>query len=379
MIKIIDSGVIFRNPMPNYKVDQAWEPGLVQLSDQEFLCSFRRGPARDAADCYYAQCRSTDGGKTYVDEGLIWEPEGDDRPYSYVSSYTTLLEDGTLLLAGLRWDRSGPDMYVYNPKTLGSVPCQGVIFRSNDRGHTWTPPEVVVSPEGRTGDPTGRVVPLKDGRLLLAFETWKEYDDPGLANQASLMFFSSDGGHTWDDYAVAVQDPEGRLVYWNGMPTRLQDGRIYVMYWVKDYISDEDFNVRATWSEDEGRTWIDVFDTGIVGQPGCSIDIGGGRVLAAYSRREADRPGIYVTISEDGGRTWPSFEEHVAIWDAGGGPITGSDVSKEERAREVDFDGGVMDFSKPDALLLPNGDAYIGFWATIGIVQHLRWCRLRVS
>ena len=380
MINIVDSGIIFCNPIPNYKVDQAWHPGLVRFDENKILCSFLRGPAINAVNCHYARCRSTDGGRTYVDEGLIWGPEGDDRPYSYVSSYGTLLDDGTLLLAGLRWDRSGPDINIYNPKTLGGVACQGLIFRSTDKGRTWSAPEVVVSPEGRTGNPSSRIIPLTDGRQLLPFETWKEYDDSKPAMQSALALFSSDNGHTWDDYAVVAHAAQGSFVYWNGMPTRLDDGRIYVMYWVKEYgDNDRDLPAHATWSDDEGRTWVDLFDTGIVGQPGCSIDIGGGRVMAAYSRREAHAPGIYAAVSEDGGRTWPPFEKHVAIWDASSRQSTMRSHQETGVPSEVEFDGGFIDFSKPDALLLPNGDTYIGYWATIGLVSHLRWCILRVS
>jgi hypothetical protein len=372
---VTDKGVIYQNPTPTLKPDQATMPGLVWLSDREFLCVFRRAPASEAIDAFYGICRSTDGGRTYVDQGLLWDPKGDDRAYSYVYAYPTLMPDGALILAGSRWDRSGEDWQIYNPITLGGLPIQSLIFTSRDGGRTWTPPQVVVSPQGRMANSSGRIIPLKDGRLLLPVETWKAYDDPNPPMQSSLALFSSDGAKTWKDYAVVAHDPRGCIIYWNGMFTRLRDGRLFVMYWTKDYQSGKDLTIHATWSEDEGRTWTEPYDTGILGQMGSSIDVGAGRVLAAYNRRDMDNPGIYAAVSEDGGRTWPPFGEHTVIWDARGRDIIGN----RDQEHTGLFDEGLFAFGKPDALLLPDGTVYIGYWATSNFVSHLRWCRVQVK
>ena len=159
------------------------------------------------------------------------------------------------------------------------------------------------------------------------------------------------------------------------MFTRLQDDRIFVMYWTLNYETGKDFTIDATWSEDEGRTWVEAYDTGIPGQMGSSIDIGGGRVLVVYNRRNVDDPGIYVAISEDGGRTWPSFENHTVIWNATGRDIS---VSRDQEDLGI-YEEDLMAFGKPDAHLLPNGEVYIAHWATINSVAHLRWCRLQIG
>ncbi|MDP7396424.1 MAG: sialidase family protein [Lentisphaeria bacterium] len=375
MPRIKETGIILRNPAPQFKSEQAWMPGLVQLGDKEFLCVFKRAAAIEAVECYFARCRSTDGGKTYVDEGVLWGPEGDDKSYSYGYAYPELIADGTLLLTGYRWDRSGQDRHIYNPDTLGAVPVDTLIFRSADGGHTWSPPQVVNSPDGRMGNASGRVVPLKDGRLLLPFETWKPYDDPNPPMQSSLALFSSDSGRTWDEYAVVAHDLEGRLLHWNGMFTRLQDDRLFVMYWTKDYHTGQDLTVHATYSEDEGRTWVEPYDTGIEGQMGSSIDVGGGRVLAVYNRRDVDNPGTYAVISEDGGRTWPPLEEHLVVWDARSRDIMGS---RDQEDKSI-YEEGLFAFGKPDAHLLPNGEVYVGYWCTSGFVCQLHWCRLQVE
>jgi hypothetical protein len=159
------------------------------------------------------------------------------------------------------------------------------------------------------------------------------------------------------------------------MFTRLQDDRLFVMYWTKDYHTGQDLTVHATYSEDEGRTWVEPYDTGIEGQMGSSIDVGGGRVLAVYNRRDVDNPGTYAVISEDGGRTWPPLEEHLVVWDARSRDIMGS---RDQEDKSI-YEEGLFAFGKPDAHLLPNGEVYVGYWCTSGFVCQLHWCRLQVE
>ena len=374
MIEILDTGIIVKNPVPQLRAEQAYFPGLVQLSEQEFLCCFRKATAGESVDGRYALARSMDGGKTWQEEGLLWNPDGDERAYSYGYVYPTRLPDGSLIASGYRFDRSDPERpFIYNPKTLGWLPIDAVLFRSTDGGHTWTPPQVVPPPDGMTGNCSGRVIPLPDGRLLLPFETWKPYEDPNPPRQRSLALFSRDGGLSWDEYSVAAMDPHARLLYWNGMFARLTDGRIFVMYWVKDYQSGEDRTIHATFSEDDGRTWVPPYDTGIAGQMGYAIDVGDGRVLAAYNRRDEIKPGVWLAMSDDGGRTWPT-DGHVCVWDARGRAEIGSH-DQEERGI---FDEGMMAFGKPDMLRLADGSVFLGHWATANFVSFLRWASIKV-
>lgn len=375
MGKIIEQGIISKNPVPQLKVEQAAHPGLVQLSGQEFLCCYRKASAGEAADARYALARSLDGGKVWHEQGALWDPSKDERTYSYGYGYPTLLPDGTLILSGYRWDRSNPARpFVYNPKTSGAVPCDALLFHSTDIGRTWSPPQVVPLPDGMMGNASGRVIPLSDGRLLLPVETWKTYDDPAPPRQRSMVLFSADGGFSWPEYSLAAMDPNARVLYWNGMFSRLCDGRIFVMYWVKDYETGEDLPIRGTYSEDEGRTWLKPFDTGVVGQMGSVADLGDGRLFAVYNRRDGSHPGVYGMVSEDGGKTWPQGN-HLCIWDARGRAQIGSS-DQEERGL---FDESLFAFGKPDALRLPDGTIYVAHWATHNFVTFVRWVRIEVS
>ena len=82
-VKIVDTGVISRNHNPGYEYFFACHSHLAQLSNNELLCTFQSGQALYSTDSVMKQARSTDGGKTWNSEGLIYDPVNDKRPYSY--------------------------------------------------------------------------------------------------------------------------------------------------------------------------------------------------------------------------------------------------------------------------------------------------------
>lgn len=379
MIRIIDAGVIFQNPLPSIQSLQAQFPGLCCISATEILCIYKRGSASSSVDSVYAKARSTDGGKTWSEEGLVWDKSKDERLYSYGYGYPVRLASGEILLTGYRWDRSqsDEDFNIYNPVTLGAVPCQALLFRSKDAGHTWSPPQVVPAPEGvAMANPSGRIVPLKNGGLLMPIETWNAWDDPHPVRQQSMALFSSDDGQTWNEQVTVAMDPEHRILYWNGMFSRLEDSRVLVMYWVKDTWEEKDLTIHATWSEDEGQRWVAPYHTGIIGQMGCTIDVGRGQVMAIYNRRDEQKPGIWAAISEDGARTWP-LKGHTLLWDARGIDIIGS-ADEDNRSRSL-YNEGLFAFGKPDVVSMAGGTFLASFWCTSNFVMHLRWARLVVE
>ena len=379
MIKINETGAVFQNPHPSVVPLQAQFPGYCKLSGREIICVHKRGQAMNAIETNYAVSRSTDGGMTWKDEGLIWDRRKDDRPYSYGYGYPFLKDDGEILLTGYRWDRSksDEDWNIYNPKTLGAVQCQAVLFRSKDGGRTWSAPEQIPAPKDvAMANTSGRIVKLKDGRLMLPMESWKAWDDSGPIKQRSLVALSKDGGKTWGDHVIAVMDPTYRILHWNGMFSRLSDGRIIAMYWGKDTKTEQDLTIPATYSKDEGKTWAPVYDTGMVGQMGCHIDVGNGRVLAIFNRRDEEKPGVWAAISNDYGQTWPK-DGHTCLWDARGRALCGS-LDESNRSRDI-YDEGTMAFGKPDVIHLEGNRYLAGFWATANFVMHIRYAHLTIE
>ena len=100
-LHLLDDGVIYRNPDPGFKAECAFLPNVVPLDGDEVICVYRIGQAFYSTDGTLNVARSTDGGRTWTQEGRVWDVANDDRPYSYSAPHTFRLKDGTLVLNAL--------------------------------------------------------------------------------------------------------------------------------------------------------------------------------------------------------------------------------------------------------------------------------------
>ena len=113
----------------------------------------------------------------------------------------------------------------------------------------------VVAPVG-PGNPRNSeaaIVPLTDGRLLLA---WTEFyagnaDDHGAARICGLI--SGDNGRTWSAKYTLVEN-DGRCNVMEVNFLRLRNGDLTLFYLQKN-TPDTDCRVLMRTSKDEGRTW----------------------------------------------------------------------------------------------------------------------------
>ena len=373
MIKILDSGILYRNPLPQLRPVHAIHPNLLQLSDQEFLCVYRRGVAFECTQGNIGQLRSTDGGKSWIDEGLVYDRSRDDRPYSYRGGQLTKLSNGSLFLLTSRWDRSDPDKPLYNPETEGYLPVEMLYFRSEDNGHNWSGPHLVTRAGEIIGNNSGPVLELSDGRLLLPFETWKAYDDPAPAKQRAMALFSEDGGKTWGNPTVVADGTAEQIIYWDMRIIPLGGDRLFSVFWTHDMKTDKDLQIHRSISEDGGKTWSKPVPTGIEGQVSQPVHLGAGRILLLYNLRYAERPGIMAVLSEDEGRTW-DLAHQITVWDAAGQ----TNVGTATRDRAV-ADMSTFAFGYPGGILTNDGTVLMSYWATQSCVTHIRWARLQVG
>lgn len=372
MIEIIDKGILYRNPLPQLRVVHACFPVIQELSEQEFLCVYRRGTAFESADARIAKLRSVDGGRTWTEEGVVYDGSKDDRPYCYRGGAVTKLSDGTLLIVSTRWDRFDPDKPLYSPQTEGYLPSQTVLFRSSDLGHSWSGLQVVPLPDGLLGNYSGPIIELADGRFLLPFETWKNYDDISVPKQRAMLLFSENKGKTWGNPVIVGDGVSDGVYYWDQRIISLGGLRLFVMFWVHDIKTDKDLPIHYAVSEDGGKVWSKPKSTGINGQVVCPVNLGKGKILAVYNLRYAENPGIISVISNDEGKTW-DFNNQVLIWDA----TSQANVGIKARERSV-ADMSTFGFGKPNAEKLINGDVLASFWCTQNCVTHIRWCRIRI-
>ena len=372
-LRLETEGILYRNPKPGYRAECAFLPNVAALSDREILCVYRIGQAFYSHDGRLAQCRSRDGGQSWQQEGSIWDPAKDARPYSYTAPHVARLSDGTLLLTAFRVDASDPEQETFNAETGGVVWTEKVLFRSTNGGQTWSQPRVLEIPSEAPLDLPSQIIELNSGRLFLACEQWKAWDDTRPLHIKGFAVFSDDGGESWSDRVDFPSAADADRMYSHTRYTRMLDGRILGMQWAQSIGGQENFDLHRVISDDSGRQWSRPEPTGVPAQTSWPADLGGGLVALAYTRREGRQPGTLVALSADEGQTW-DLDNQVLVWDAVGQEFLGVDhVPAYPRSHDN------IAFGKPTLARLDDTTVLAAWWCTQACVTHVRCARLAVT
>ena len=159
------------------------------------------------------------------------------------------------------------------------------------------------------------VIELSDGRVAYAVT---EHTDP----RYTYLLFSNDGCRTWEPPVMIAaserfNEPHLAEVSPGELVCILRDGRS----------RPENFyegSLHGCRSLDGGQTWSVPEPTSMPGFPGHLLVLHDGRLLCTYGRRKAPF-GIRASLSEDGGRTWQVESEIIIRDDLPSGWETGGD------------------------------------------------------
>lgn len=373
-LTVLDSGILFINPDPSRYHVFASHAHPVQLSAMEFVSTYQRGSAIYAADVNIALARSTDGGRTWTHERFLRPPGADDRSYSYHDGFLTHLDDGTLVVLAFRVDRTDPERPIFGP-TGGMVAIESVLLFSQDGGRSWSAPQVVVLPAGVIVTPANPIVELADGRWLATFDQWHGFDEPGPYQPRMLAIVSSDRGRSWGEPSVLADGNAAGIGYWHGKTITLANGQLYSTFWTADLTDPvagpRDLPMHHAFGDPTGQVWSVPTPTTVPAQTHWPAELPGGRLAAIYTRRDVERPGFIVVLSEDGGRTW-DLDKQVQLWDATGWTHLG--ISAPE---VYPHSHDTIAFGAPTLLTTLDGDLYASWWCTYASITHIRWARLR--
>ena len=372
-LRLVSEGILYRNPHPGHQAVCAFLPNLVPLSDQELLCFYRRGQAFYSLDGTLAQLRSEDGGNTWIDEGLIWDPTAELPPYTYSAPHGTLLQDGSLVIVAHRYPATEENFFRFNLETGGAKTTETVLFRSQDGGRHWSAPQPLELGSERMLDTPSSVIEMEDGRWFLAFEQWKMWDDVSPLHIKGFALYSRDQGETWgerEDFPTA-SDPA--RMYSHSRYSRMLDGRICALQWTQNIGGQKNYPLHLVVSDTDGKRWSTPHSSEIQAQTSWLADLGNGTLAATYSIREGIKPGVLVALSEDEGKTW-DLERQVMVWDAVGQEFLG--VSRKPNY-PASHDN--IAFGKPNTARLPGGDILSSWWCTQACVTHIRYARLSVE
>lgn len=303
-------------------------PAVVRLRSGELLAVVRGGAGHIGREGRLDVIRSRDGGASWTEPVSILDSEEDDR-----NPVLAQLEDGTVVLAYSRYWAYGADER--HPR--GDVKHETWSTRSSDEGRSWEASTRVPVPPGfaATGSPAGghKAIQLADGTAVFTGGLRRTLDVPHYG--APGLFRSTDSGRTWGDVTLFDAGPCDEEVALLELPSgrllaALRGGGVRgAAVWVSD-------------SDDGGRTWSRPARkvTDEWHHPADLLLLSDGSVLMTFGSRHVPC-GVRGLVSRDQGRTWDYGHAIVLVDNCEG-----------------------TDCGYPTTLALPGGELFTAYYRT---------------
>jgi hypothetical protein len=280
---------------------------LRRLSSGALVCGFQLGPAKHAVTSTIRFCRSEDNGHSWQELPAVFQTELSGVPGSLSSGEIVEVSPQHLLLYATWFDRSDPDRPLFDPETQGILHSRQLLAESLDDGTTWSDWREISTPNLSGCSGTGPIRQWSDGRIGLAFESYKEFDDPEPAEHGAWLMVSSDGGKSFGAPFLVARHPENRIYYWDQrVCSGSGDDDSIALFWTHDLRDERDLSVHMSrFSLNSSQTAAVITDTGITGQIAAPLMLPDGRLLAFVVDRSGPMT-MKLWQSSDEGRTWPA-------------------------------------------------------------------------
>lgn len=364
-MKIIDTGIVYANPKPYLRTIHALHPTIVDLGDGEMLCEFSLAQAQEAVDHLGYQSRSTDMGKTWNFEGRTIAVDT-VRP----SSHTVRLSKTSTGLVGfgaLFWRDDPEKGMIANRENFGFVPMDLILIRSNDKGKTWSWPEIITPPlSGPAFEICHNILELPNGNWLAPCST-QRMDGVEFKEKKVVVLISEDKGITWDHYGVAFDGTKEGITHWESSVCHLKGDDLLSVTWAYHETTATHLPNRFSVSHDGGRTFSAPEEIGIKGQTCKALCLRDGTILLVYRRN--DKPGLWASHYNFDGTNWDLLSESL-VWD--GGLSTSGMPGKEGGSDEL----SALKFGFPQMIQLDSGEIFIVYWCFEGWSCCIRWTKI---
>lgn len=351
-MKLLYSGTIYENPLPQLRARQSMFPGICRLTDGKILALHHMGQAFEAADATTFASISEDNGKTWGAPIRLFDKESEQIPLSD-GCKPTQLPDGRIIAIGYQFERPDPDLPVGNPETGGLLPDEVFYTISNDGGETWSERIAIPTAWQNSTEASAPIVALNDGSLATPITGFPRWDGSSAGKNCGRVLRSYDGGKTWNDDVICTEFAGDKVTCYEQRMCQLEDGSIIVISWNENTETGERMNNHVTISYDNGKTFSKPIDTGIKGQASSVLALDGDKFLTIHAiRRDTDEPGVYFCIAsiKDGKFIPEKFER---VW------APNSPILKSKHMAEI---FAFMKFGQPGAVRLPDGKILLAHW-----------------
>ena len=372
-MEIIESGMVAEGRPGTPHASNCF-PSVAALGDGTLIVGYRAGSTKMCADGIAFVTKSTDGGRTWSAPIAPLDSTLEDTPGSIRTINLSQVSPGRLVAVCAWFDRSDPDLPLFNPETEGLLPCRNLLCESRDAGKTWTVLRVADTTPFHQASSTGPIRRVSANVLASFYETNKDFADAGPWDQKAVVKFSHDEGLTWPDHAIVATDPTRGRFYWDQRNVVLRENVLLGCFWTFDRCAEKDVPIHTSQSDDGGRTWSPPRNTDIVGQVAYPAGLGDGRVFLAYVDRYGTRS-VRARLSHDEAESWDGASELV-LW-----PTGDARVGEEEHGNDVGEYLQSMQawsFGLPCCVTLPDGDVFVTYYAGDAQVQSIYWARVKV-
>ena len=346
--EMISEGFVRRN--------EAEEDGLICAGarsaltrDGQLLCTYALTSALGTNDFVAVLSRSTDGGRSWSNEGPIW-PQWRSQ-YSIAGSICSA-PTGEHYFQAMRTPIDEPGESFWCEETSGMKQNELIWASSTDGGRNWTPPNTVPMHAPCAAEAPGALCITRAGQLLLPYAPYNTFDLTDVKRNHVVVARSEDGGNSWSHMSM-LQFDEGCCGA-EAWVIELTDGTLLGTSWLASIDGKQDHPNAYALSGDGGQTWSSTASTGTMGQATALAPLADGRALFLYNDRKGDLPGVRMVVCRPT-ETDFGVEHDDLVWAAA--RPTQSDSSRGH--------GEWMDFAygEPSATVMPDGTVFVALWS----------------